>query len=341
MSNGNGFFTQTYSVVGDASGTWGTNIVGGATNVIYTVPQPVYVDNTAQPPVEAALHTTVNQKTNEISPKLYVKFVHSKMNHLQHAKLRNRMRKLKVLIESAKLSNQQAFYEELAKVLAIVIRESEAYACNVKKYVDRSVIDKWRHNVKEKVIRFEELEKFPRTIPSKVQKVIADVKERNLFDKYHVLFIDYTKEQPKKTNKEKIREKDPILFGSYVYQPDRFYFITDWVDEYCDLTFDKFIEKVQVDSPDFEATKVPDIDEVFMGQIKQEVMDRVDRLNGTNRNTYKDLMKEEDKVRIEKEIREKLEAEMRLKMEKEAASAPKKKGFFSRFKKEKKDAATT
>src|SRR5208283_2775599 len=98
--------------------------------------------------------------------------------------------------------------------------------------VDRSVIDKFRYKVKDQVIKFEELEKFPRMIPSKVQKVIAEVKERKLFDKHHVLFIDYTKEQPKKTNKEKIRERDPILFGSYAYQPDRFYFITDWIDEY-------------------------------------------------------------------------------------------------------------
>jgi hypothetical protein len=45
-------------------------------------------------------------------------------------------------------------------------------------------------------------------------------------------------------------------------------------------------------------------------------------------------MKEEDRVKYEQELRDKILKEM-------AEKAPKKKGFFSRFKREKKDAAAT
>ena len=46
------------------------------------------------------------------------------------------------------------------------------------------------------------------------------------------------------------REKDPILFGTFQNEEskfilDRFYYIADWVDEYCDLTLDKLINELK------------------------------------------------------------------------------------------------
>lgn len=45
------------------------------------------------------------------------------------------------------------------------------------------------------------------------------------------------------------KDKDPILFGTFQDRKqkvcvDRFYYLGDWVDEYCDLTLD------QDDQPD-------------------------------------------------------------------------------------------
>jgi hypothetical protein len=42
---------------------------------------------------------------------------------------------------------------------------------------------------------------------------------------------------------EKSKMRDPILFG-YIKETDRLYFIADWEDEYCDLTFDEIIDVV-------------------------------------------------------------------------------------------------
>ena len=46
------------------------------------------------------------------------------------------------------------------------------------------------------------------------------------------------------------REKDPILFGTFQNQSnrtviDRFYYIGDWEDEYCDLTLDKMVNETE------------------------------------------------------------------------------------------------
>lgn len=45
------------------------------------------------------------------------------------------------------------------------------------------------------------------------------------------------------------REKDPIIFGTFQNKDtdtiiDRFYYLGDWVDEFCDLTLDKFVNEM-------------------------------------------------------------------------------------------------
>lgn len=70
----------------------------------------------------------------------------------------------------------------------------------------------------------------------------------------YVVFTDYTGKVERTIEKER-REKDPILFGTFQKQRgntrnsgnlinDRFYYLGDWEDEYCDLTMDKFLKEV-------------------------------------------------------------------------------------------------
>src|SRR5699024_9424503 len=62
-------------------------------------------------------------------------------------------------------------------------------------------------------------------------------------------FTDYTGKIERQVEKERI-EKDPILFGTFQDKNsqtviDRFYFLGDWEDEYCDLTLDKMVNKMK------------------------------------------------------------------------------------------------
>lgn len=248
----------------------------------------------------------VSTEQGKISPSLYIKYVKSKLSKLEQKRLKHRLSKLQKLVKDAKDMGQQSFYENLTKMLAIVVRESEAFACGVTKSIDRETIDKYINRVKENPVKFTSLDKFPRSIPSNVKRKIKSVQDRKLFDKLDVLFLDYSKED-NRTNKEKIRDKDPILFGSYAYQPDKLYFIIDWVDEYCDLTLDKFVDAIKESNPEYELSTIPEMDETLLESIKKEVLERHERLSNTKPSNYKELMNEEDKVLTPEQMLEKLE----------------------------------
>lgn len=275
-------------------------IPGGTSTSVGWGDQIVTVDLPETPSgIQGSLKLTKNEQ-GEISPKLYIKYLKSKLTKVQKERLKIRLAKLQKMVLNAHDMGQTTAYEKLSEMLAVVIRESEAHACGVNTYVDQHFIDKFMSKVKEKPVRFETLDKFPRTIPLHIRKKIKTVQTAKLFDTYKVLYLDYTKEETKST-KDKIREKDPILFGSYSYQPYRHYFIADWIDEYCDLTMDKFVDKIKQDDPEFALTEVPDMNDAMFDLIKKEVRERHERLKGTHSGNYKDNMKSEDEAKSERD----------------------------------------
>ena len=109
----------------------------------------------------------------------------------------------------------------------------------------KHLLDKTKH------IKIIELERYPRIIPLEQMEHIQKAKDLGMFDEFCVVFSDYTGEnyQTEEEKKTVARNKDPIVFGYFRHKAtaikhDRFYFITDWEDEYCDLTFGKMIEKM-------------------------------------------------------------------------------------------------
>lgn len=246
-----------------------------------------------------------NKETQVIHPRLYFKYVKSKLSKLQQKEMVERLTKLQKLLVQAKDLGQKALYEELARKVAIAIKEQEINVCGIEYTIHKEAINKYREKVKGPEIGFCTLEKYSRPIPANVKKRIEKCKELKLFDNYHVLYLEYKektdvggkkKEEAteKKTNKEKIKEKDPILFGTLDFLPDKFYFIIDWIDEYCDLTLDKFVEVVKKNDPEYDLDKIDDITPELLQKMVQEARDRHNRLANTNSKNFKDLMKEED-----------------------------------------------
>lgn len=124
-------------------------------------------------------------------------------------------------------------------------REKEAINAGFNIYVLLSDIDNFINNVSKRVVKITEISSFLRDIPEEASKRIEEA--RPLFDDMYILFTDYTGEEEKRIKKEE-REKDPIVFGVFREKIDgvtifnhRFYYICDWVDEYCDLTLDQYI----------------------------------------------------------------------------------------------------
>lgn len=51
------------------------------------------------------------------------------------------------------------------------------------------------------------------------------------------------KETVEERTKKTEQKRDPILFG-VIRGSDKLYFIADWIDEYCDLTFEKITSQL-------------------------------------------------------------------------------------------------
>ena len=62
-----------------------------------------------------------------------------------------------------------------------------------------------------------------------------------VFDNYCILHYDPENNAISPTVAGKMA--DPILFGM-IQGSTNLYYIADWIDEYCDLTLDRFIEEL-------------------------------------------------------------------------------------------------
>jgi hypothetical protein len=286
-------FTGTSAITtGSSNGTY--TIMYNSDSV--SVGQPVFATET---PAGTTAKVEFKKGEDGINVGLFFRFMKSKLSKIEKERLKKRVMNLQKVALDANDMGQIVMYEDVTKMLAVAIRESEAVVCGFDKYIDRSVITKYMEMVKDrKNVKWETMDRFPRTIPRPPKMKIKRAQERKLFDEYWILYTDYTKEvdTPKKTTKEKIREKDPIVFGAYKYAPERLYFIADWVDAYCDITMDQVVEKMKEEDKEFGLTEVPNIDKKFNDRIKEEVAERHRRLAETNRSNWQDLERAEGKA---------------------------------------------
>ena len=132
--------------------------------------------------------------------------------------------------------------------MSIISKERQLLQEGINVFVLKEDIEEYIKQVEKKVVKVIELDQYPRSIPDDIVEKVARLKELNLFDRYYVVFTDYTGEVEKRVTAEK-RRKDPIIFGAFEQKIDgiwdifdRFYFIADWEDEYCDLTLTKMVD---------------------------------------------------------------------------------------------------
>ena len=110
----------------------------------------------------------------------------------------------------------------------------------------------------EKGLRLDYIKNFVRVIPKEVIEAKRKADSLMIFDNYVVLHYDPGKKAAKQTNKEKEQERkkkaDPILFGVIEHSRD-LYYITDWVDDKCNLTLDELAKLMKVEKSALEIKK--------------------------------------------------------------------------------------
>lgn len=161
---------------------------------------------------------------------------------------------IQYMLASARHTGQRDLEKKLEYHLYCVDRQLVLKEHNLEYFVYKDAFFNYAENVSENVIRFCELEKYPRLLPDKVLVRLDEYK--SLFDQLYIAFTDYTADEIRLNEKIEI-EKDPILFGTFEDTrseirkplrelPSRLYFIDDWIDEYCDLTLSKMVEEYKV-----------------------------------------------------------------------------------------------
>lgn len=148
------------------------------------------------------------------------------------------------LIRKAKSMGQIALAEKLEKELPIKLLEQKLFVSEFKRFINEKDLIKFAIKC-EKGLQLTYVTNFIRQIPKEVadRKISAD--SLNIFDNYVILHYDPDNKATEMTEKEKEKAKDPILFG-LIRNSRKLYFIGDWKDELCDLTFDEIVKKLEV-----------------------------------------------------------------------------------------------
>lgn len=234
---------------GTTTSQWGTRFISldSATNSVMSISGNGYVHTPNGTRIEA-------KKPSKMPVKIFFGLMKKKMGILKDYSYQRRIKQLEQAVEKAEKDGQIAFSEELLKRLLVLCREAEMWAMGKKIFLSRTDFDKF----KDKTVRsiaLTPLKNFARPIPQDVLDEKTKCDQAKLFDGYAVMHYD-DKNTVKETEQDKKerRERDPILFGVVQYS-DKLYFVADWEDEYCDLTLDDIIDRLDLKDEDTTLAK--------------------------------------------------------------------------------------
>lgn len=191
------------------------------------------------------------EEGKKMTPSEYFSYVKEKKNHIEEEDLRQIYENALNMIKRYQITGQTKSIEKLKFLLDIIELEIPIVKAGYNQFVYRWDVEEYIDKISDDSVFIIEMKNYEREFPDEVIDKIVKAKEvfgDNLF----VIYTDYTKKTQRKVAKER-RERDPILFGALVKNRvayDRFYYICDWEDEYCDLSLDKIVndwDKIHAD----------------------------------------------------------------------------------------------
>jgi hypothetical protein len=259
--------------------------------------------------------TSVGTGTAKASPDVFFQYVKSIFTDQQLEDLNRRLELVINVLRSSEITGQRRLYESMMEEIIKCVREQEAVVAGYTKYIYTDTIESLMKAVKED-IHLVKLHDFTRPLPKPVVDKIVNVKQSKLFDILYVLCTGSPEAKGKKTKietntkgsnlttEEKIRKKDPILFGKMPKNGKLFY-ITDWVDEYCGLTMDKFVSEVKKIYPGYVLPELGEIDDKYrqdmVDAIKEDYSRKLRAIKNTTSSNYNKLASKEKRLSVERE----------------------------------------
>lgn len=187
------------------------------------------------------------EETIELTPQEYFEQVKERKHHITDEELVKVYDNCLELLNKYKITGQRKGIRKLLFHLECVEKEREIVKMGIDTFIYRDDIEEYIDTVAKDTVKIIELENYEREIPDEIVNLIAKVKDK--FDQLYIVFTDYTGKVARRIEKER-RTKDPILFGTFQNLQsrtviDRFYYLGDWEDEYCDLTLDKMVNETE------------------------------------------------------------------------------------------------
>lgn len=233
------------------------------------------------------------------SAKEYFEILKSKKQHIDSEKLNNIYDNCLMLLNKYTITGQVDALRKLIFHIESLEAERKILSLGIDTFVYLSDIKEYIGKVPGRVVKIIELHRYEREVPDEIVQSIEKVKD--IFSELFVVFTDYTKDHEKKHKKE----TDPILFGMFkddnsASVVERMYYIGDWEDEYCDLTFDKLIAEMKsCSNVDIEhKIKLPQDIEELKSQLKN--LKRNKKFNDSGEDAEYIMGKEEKKSFIAK-----------------------------------------
>ncbi len=159
-------------------------------------------------------------------------------------KYKNRLNEYISCIGYTEKTGQLALKEKLFQNLVINKYESILYANGYNRLITEEQLVKFAKNC-PKALSLDYISNYTRTIPLDVIKKKIDADNMEVFDNYVILHYDPSGNAieltPEQKKKEVEKAKDPILFG-VISGSRKLYYICDWIDEMCDLTWDTVVD---------------------------------------------------------------------------------------------------
>lgn len=205
-----------------------------------TEKKEVAVDEVEEQPMDALKFFTLVKASSKESAAVY----------------KDRVSKYLTALHNATNIGQTALQEELIRGLITNRYESVLYAEGCYYAVTEEQVAKFASQC-EKGLKLSYLKNFSRPIPQEVIDKVAKMNELEVFDNYVILYYDPEGTVYKETAYEEAKRRDPIIFG-VIAGSKKLYYVADWVDEYCDLTLDAFVDALGIEKDDlhFDAEEI-------------------------------------------------------------------------------------
>lgn len=192
--------------------------------------------------------------------------------------LEKSLQEIPAQIQKAEKIGQKFLAEKLKRHIYLIMKEKTLLNYGINKYVSLYDINRFIDGIEDYVVKFCEIMAFPRIIPNEVVEKIEKMKSLGLFSEFYIVFTDYTDEEiiSDKAKKQREINRDPIVFGTIDGYQDRYYFIADWVDEYCDITFDKMVNTLQSMDKNYKPKEIIEGIEEYIAKVLPYVEESIE-----------------------------------------------------------------